>query len=97
MRRSFRVLLLSAALLLPAVSARADCAFDIAALQSKVAKPADAARFGLVRKELGKADESRASSETECRNHVARAWRAFHAVAPEQPIVKNAPAQVRYE
>lgn len=85
------VALLAAGVLVPLAAARADCAYDIAQLNGKLAYQSDKAKVAAVRKELAKAEAARRTSETECRNAVTRGWAAYRA-APEVPArAANAP------
>ena len=87
-----KLLMLLAALALVTLpaTARADCAGDIDRVKAKLARETDPMVKAAVRKELQRAEIEKRGSESECRNAVTRAWRAFTpASAPkkkEEPL-----------
>jgi hypothetical protein len=79
----------------PTVAAHALCLDDIAALKERIQRrPTN--DVGTARKELAKAELAEKTSESECRNAVARARRALNTpAAPACPPAAGAtPAQV---
>jgi hypothetical protein len=70
----------------PGASAWADCASGIADLNARTAHSVDRAKAKRVQGELGKAAMALPASETDCLNHLARAWRLWREeAAPEAP------------
>src|SRR5437660_12486379 len=80
-----RILALALFAGLIATPALADCARDVATLKAKVAHERDPQVAAAVEKHLVKAEKNLRGSESECRNDVTRAWRAF-----EQPAAADA-------
>ena len=84
-----KTLLLFAALTAVAVpvAARADCAGDIESVKTRLARETDPQVKAAVKKQLQQAEMQKKGSESECRNAVTRAWRAF--TPPPTPVVKK--------
>ena len=74
-----KALLVLATLALAAVpvAARADCAGDIESVKTRLARETDPQVKAAVKKQLQQAEMQKKGSESECRNAVTRAWRAF--------------------
>ena len=90
------LLLVAAAVVLPAAAARADCAMQIEELKAKAERVTDRAKRAAVLKELNKTINIGRGSETECLNGATRTWRLLKAPveAPVKP--KEANAQVNW-
>lgn len=68
---------------------RADCAGDVSALRARLAREKDPQIVAAVRKPLQQAQKQLKGSESECRNAVTRAYRAFNEPAATPVDIKE--------
>jgi hypothetical protein len=82
------ILLVAAAIVLPAAAARADCAMQLQDLKAKTAHIMDRTKRAAVTKELNKTLAIPRGSETECLNGATRTRRLIDApdAVPVKPV-----------